>query len=463
MFKRKHKADQRDAQHELSRRALIKWSLFAGAALGVGRSRICEVLDQVAGSSVAYAAEDKTAGYVIVGDFGNGGLSNLNLLWPHVDVAKARNPGFSWHAVGQEEDVVGTDKPLVRGPETPWRMLNAKKQVTCFMAGANQTHKASADFDVGGMQIIPILSAIQTARASILPMIGVGEVSYSVAGVGGAPAIATVSAASDVVGLFNSAASRAGGLLEAQPDAVLYKAHYEAFASLNRAANRPTTTRAYQTANSAAKFLGTNLASVLAITPDEEALYGISGDMPENIAEFARGCIVAVKAFSLGLTNGVILPGMRDDPHGRFGDGSAQPTALHLGRALDGLMNHLSAKTDPNGKTLADVTTIVFKGDTPKDPLDRNVWPDNTPQNSNWVYVYGAGYLKSGWFGGVDRGGGARGFDPATGADAPFNSGDSLRAAAAAIAFAVARGDMRRVQDFINGVDINGLVNLQLV
>jgi hypothetical protein len=130
---------------------------------------------------------------------------------------------------------------------------------------------------------------------------------------------------------------------------------------------------------------------------------------------------------------------------------------------FDGLMNDLNSNVDPNGKTLGDVTTIVVWGDTPKTPLDRNGWGDGTPGNSNWVYAYGAGFLKSGWFGGIDRQGNVNGFDSATGEPAPYNGNQTMRAAAAAIAFAVARGDMRRVQDFVNGVDINGLVNLQLI
>ena len=93
----------------------------------------------------------------------------------------------------------------------------------------------------------------------------------------------------------------------------------------------------------------------------------------------------------------------------------------------------------------------------------RIVFTDGTPGNTNWVWAYGAGYLKTGWQGSIDRNGNVMGIDPATGNPAPYNQTSSATAAAAAIAFSVARGDMRRVQDFVNGVDINGLVNLQLV
>ena len=457
----KSKTSERDDSREVTRRALIKWGIAASAALGVSRSRLAEIFEKHAGKGVAYAAEDKTASFVIAIPMGNGGLANMNLLWPHVDVAEANNPNFSIHAVGQYTRVVGTDKPLVRNPQTPWMELTGKKQMTCFMAGNNQTHVNNATFNVGQNPLLPTLAAIQTSRSSVIPFVGVGDISYGNAP--GAPAISTVGEANDVVGLFNSAASQAGGLLATTSHADLYKAHYDAYASLNKSARNATTTRSYNTAKSAAKFLGTNLATLLQITQEDENRYGIDGNMPGNIAQMGRGFIVAVKAFRLGLTSGVALPGLRNDPHGLF-DGNGQANeAENLRKVFDGLMADLNANVDQNGKTLGDVTTIVVWGDTPKQPLDKGGWGDGTPENSNWVYAYGAGYLKTGWFGGITRDGTVSGFDPTTGAEVPYNGNQTMRAAAAAVAFAVARGDMRRVQDFVNGIDISGIVNLQLV
>ena len=45
--------------------------------------------------------------------------------------------------------------------------------------------------------------------------------------------------------------------------------------SLNRAANRSTTTAAYATGKTSAKLLGTNLATALAVTNDDLARYGV--------------------------------------------------------------------------------------------------------------------------------------------------------------------------------------------
>jgi hypothetical protein len=77
------------------------------------------------------------------------------------------------------------------------------------------------------------------------------------------------------------------------------------------------------------------------------------------------------------------------------------------------------------------------------------------------MYVLGAGYLKSGWFGGIRRDGTVMGWNPTTGEETTsMNSSQTAEPAAAAVAYAVARGDMRRVGDFYRGVDIAGVINL---
>jgi hypothetical protein len=72
--------------------------------------------------------------------------------------------------------------------------------------------------------------------------------------------------------------------------------------------------------------------------------------------------------------------------------------------------------------------------------------------------VLGAGHLRTGWFGGVRRDGSVAGFDPTSGEERMGASAATANAAAAAITFAVARGDMRRVGDFYRGQSIRGLV-----
>src|SRR5690606_24540797 len=138
-------------------------------------------------------------------------------------------------------------------------------------------------------------------------------------------------------------------------DAMLYKAHYDAFAQLNRAAERSTQRASYQTASSAAQFLGTNLAAKLQITQEDLNRYGIDGTTRNNVRDIGRARIVSVKAFKMCLTNAIALPAMRDDPHGAFADGSAMSVPLMLKKVFDWFMNALKNTIDDHtGQVLAD-------------------------------------------------------------------------------------------------------------
>jgi hypothetical protein len=217
----------------------------------------------------------------------------------------------------------------------------------------------------------------------------------------------------------------------------------------------------------AAGFLGRNLAALLEPTAADMQRYGITDGTPNKLRALARACVVAAKAFKLNLTQSVITPAMRDDPHGAFGDmGTLQSTIGGLGKILDEFMNDLAAMPDPSctARSLSDSVVITVHGDTPKDPRERSGWPDGTPNNSNWLYVMGNGYLKTGWHGGVRADGQTDGWDPTTGANiANQQSMNTSAAAGAATAFAIAKGDMRRVQDFYTGPALDGVVNINPV
>ena len=448
---------KRDEQREITRRALIKWSVAAGAALGVSRSKIFEILEKTAGRDVAHAAAANATTRSVHLIAGNGGAAWWQLLWPHNDIAAAADPNFAYHLPGQTMLVSGTDKPLTVGPDTPFRDMPASKQMTCFQCGNNETHtqNPTSVISLNGNNIISIASALQSASPSVIPMITIGGVDAGTAP--GAARPAGVNNADGVVNLFNSAASRAGGLLSNAADATLYKAHYDAFAQLNAAAARSTNRSSYQTASSAAQFLGTNLAAKLQITQADLDRYGIDGTTRANVRDIGRALIVAVKAFKMGLTNSVSLPAMRDDPHGAFADGSAMSVPPMLRKVFDGFMNDLKATVDDaTGQVLADDTVITVCGDTTKDPTNRGGWPDGTPNNSNVMWVYSAGHLKSGWFGGTTRNRVAQGFD-ANGNTAAYNGTNTAKYALASVAYAVAKRDDRAITPFANGVTIAGV------
>ena len=447
------RSNQRDQERELTRRALIKWSLAAGAALGVSRSRILGVLDKTAGRGIADAAGMVSTKRSIHIRAGSGGFAWFQLLWPQNDIAAAADGTVAWHQPAQTRMAPGTDRPLTVSSDSPFDTFAGNRQMSVFMAGSNEAHVNNPNSivrSVGGSSMFAIAAALQSTNASVVPVITVADVALGSAP--GAPRAAVVPTGEDIVGLFNSAASRAGQLLAASSHADLYRAHYATLAGLNRAAERSTNKLPYATGRSAARFLGTNLELELRILPADLTRYGIDPSTRPEIAEIGRTLIVAAKAFASGLTSSVILPGIRDDPHTAFDNmTSLAATTRGLKKVLDGFMADLASKTDSlTQQPLSESIVITIEGDTPKTPLDRVNWLDNTPGNSNWVYVYGGGKLRTGWFGGITRTGVVSGFDPATGAAAPYQGDLQAQAAVAAVAYAIANGDKRRVGDFTN-------------
>jgi len=468
----------RDHRRELDRRALIKWSLAAGAALGVARSRILDVLEGTGGRDLAQAAAATPNKRSVHIRAGTGGLAWFQLMWPHNDVAAANNPAFAWHLRGQQSIIQGTGGRLTVGPDTAFRALAPEKQITALMAGSNEQHTDNPNSiarSVAGGSLFAIASVLQADTPSVVPVITVDDVDFGTAP--GAPQPSNVPGADDIVGLFNSAASRAGGLLSKTTHADLYRAQYATLAALNRASGLSTTRAPYHTGRNAARFLGTNLAARLAFRPGvDDVAYGMTapaftaitntagtGNKRDQVANFGKSLAVAAKAFEMGLTASVVLPSLRDDPHGAFGTGgnlTAESTAIigTLRTMLDAFLADLAARHDSvTGTALSEDVVITIEGDTPKTPLVNATWPDNTPQNSNWMFVYGGGKLKTGWFGGIDRTGNVTGFDPHTGLAAAPSSDLQAKAAVAAVAYAITRGDLRRVQDF-TPTDISGLI-----
>jgi hypothetical protein len=463
----------RDKDRDITRRALIQWGVAASAALGVSRSRLADIFERAGGKQLAHAATAAPTKRSVHIRAGNGGIAWFTLLWPHNDIAAAapNNPVTTWpHAPAQTQRLMGTGGVLTTGPNTPFMPVEGNApSVTAFMAGNNEAHVQNPNSiarSLNGNSMFAIASVLQQASPTVIPVIAVDDVQLGTAP--GAPRAAVVPTGNDIVGLFNSAASRAGGLLERAKyagHADVYRAHFETLAALNRASSRSTNRDSYATARSAAGFLGQNLAAKLAIQPADEIAYGIKNSdgtpsaMRPEVAAMARTLIVTAKAFQLHLTSSVMLPGVRDDPHDAFTNPAKANTAADLKKILDAFMKDLSQRTDEaTGAPLSDDIVITIEGDTPKNPNDRTNWLDDTPANSNWMYVYGGGLIKTGWFGSVDRNRNVKGFDPASGAATSYDGDLGAQAAVAAVAYAISKGDKRRVQDF-SRLDISGIVN----
>ena len=444
-----------------ARRRFLRWTAAAGALLALDRARVLDVVADSAGSAMADEAACAVTNRSVHLVAGDGGFAWFQLLWPHVEIATSTVDNFAFHAKGMATQAGDTDQPFYFAPETPWQDLDKTKRITAMMAGQNQTHTPTpgSSATVGnGLGLLATVAAIQRSTPSLLPVIAVDPIAFGNAP--GAPQPATVGNADGMVQLFNSAASRA--TLSVAGDAAAFEAYYKAFLGLNKAAGRSTWQRQLRTGKASANFLGKNLAALLSPTADDLTRYGLDSGTPSKLSEIGRSLITTAKAFKLGLTQSVIVPVMRDDPHGAFAD---MPTLLMtvalLGKMLDEFMADLQAEKDPlcSERTLADNVVLTVHGDTPKDPREKGGWPDGTPGNSNWIYVMGNGHLKTGWFGGVKADGSVSGFDPTTGAEVPGQVADATSApAGAAVAYAVAKGDMKRVADFYSGPSIAGVV-----
>jgi hypothetical protein len=458
-------AAQRDEQRALTRRSLIKWTLASAAAFGIPRWKAFEILEHGGGKALAAeaACHPSNRSVHIIG--GSGGFAWFNLLWPHNEVAASGNPDFAFHAYGQTTMAAGTDKPLTLGPQAPWKSRPGNLQITALMGGRNEAHTNQPTTNTsiaGGTSVFAAVASIQSTNPSLVPVITVDDVPFGVAG--GAPADARVGASRDIVGLFNSAASRAGGVLEDTADAELFSINYNTLIALNKVSKQKTADAGISVGKKAAALIGTNLADKLAVSDVELARYGITGGSRGNLKDLALGLAITAKAFALGLTSSVVLPAMRDDPHGAFQDMTGlQTTITTLGTMLDAFMEDCLAFEDSAcpGAKVSDSLVMSIHGDTPKNPLQNDDWSDGTPKNSNWVFAYGNGLLKTGWFGQVKANGDTATFDPETGDDNFDESTESRSAsAAAAVAYAVANGDMRRVADFYRGPALTGIVNL---
>jgi hypothetical protein len=451
---------KRDDEREVTRRALIKWTVAAGAALGVSRGKIIEILEKTAGKETAFQAAASITTRSVHICAGNGGLSWFTLLFPQVDIIQANDANLSYHKPGMFTKVDGTDRPYFVGPDSPWQTLAPAKQFTGFVAGRSQAHTNDPQTTVATLNnnnIFAFATALQSSSPSVVPVIAINGLTIGTAP--GASAATAVGDATQIVNLFNSAASRAGGLLSKSQDATTYAVQYAAFAQLNKAAQRSTQKISYGTAVGAAGLLGTNLAAKLQIQTADLTRYGVSGATPNNVKAIANALIVAVKAFQMGLTNSIVMPAMNDDPHGAFADGRINTIPAQLKVILDAFMTDLTSTTDSvTNEVLSDNTVITITGDTPKDSTSHagGNWGDGTPGGSNLVFTYGAGHLKTGWFGGISRTATVTGYDAAAN-NATYDPVMTAKYALASIAYAIAKGDERAISPFANGVAISGI------
>jgi hypothetical protein len=451
-----------------ARRDFIKWTIGLGAALGLRPWKVFEVQESVVGPAVAASASCSSVNRFVGFIGGNGGHAWNTQLWPHP--VQATQAGAAFYATGKAtpQAVGAGDHAMPLAPDAP---KFAGKSMTAFVCGNNETHttvglKTTAVVGTG-ISMFAAAAALQTASPTLVPAIAVSQLPYGAAA--GAPAVASVPNPAGMVDLFNSASSLAGGALANASDAALFEAYYKANLSLHAAAARPTMTSGLLTGKVAANLLGKNLASQLRPSAADLARYGITAGTPAKLSSIGNTLITTAKAFALNLTSHIMLPAFLDDPHGAFGDMATLTSTVQMyGKMLDAFMADVMSIDDPMcaGMKIGDNLVMAWIGDTTKDAFTPGGWPDGTNSNSNVMWVLGNGWVKAGWFGEDNGGQTLVTWDPTTGANMPtggMTSGALAAPASAAVLFAVAKGDMRRVSDFYRGAAITGITNANLL
>lgn len=462
-----------------SRRRFIRWLGAVGAAAAVDRTRLLNFVSDSGGVAMADGMTCATVNRSVHLVGGTGSHAWFQLLWPFPEIAQSNNASFAYHSFDVPGVAYNGDKPFYYAPEAPW-MMNGQpmpgRQVTGLMSGANETHTQTPTTPAvvaANAAMVATCAAIQRSVPTLLPAIGVGSVNLGAAP--GAPSASNVPDATGMVDLFNSSASQL--ILAAQEDRDLYETYYKAVVGLREGAKLPTWKRHLNVTKTAANVVGRNLASQLTPSNADLTAYGVtalqasqaSSTAKTKLTNCARALITAAKAFKLNLTMNVqiaLAPGATDDaftdPHGTFNNMAAtKATVAALGTMLNAFYNDLASSPDPScvEKTLAETVIFTAHGDTPKTPLQASAWPDATPGNSNWLYVMSNGYVKNGWFGQIKADGSTYGFDPATGADVLNKpAAETSTAAGAAVAYAVAKGDLKVVDDFYSGPALDGIL-----
>lgn len=468
-----------------ARRDFLRWISAAGAAIALDRSRLLDYLSSEGGVALADELHCRTTNRSVHLVGGNGSFAWFQLLWPHVEIAKANDPTFAYHATAAEtlfpNDIVpgDHDRPFAYSPEAPWVQGGVvQRKMTALMAGKDETNtQTPTTTNTVGTDIAmtAAVAAIQRATPSFLPVVGVGSVELGNAP--GVPALAHAASGPEMAHVFASEASRL--TLQSEENRGLFESYYGSILKLREGARRPTWTRHVAITTKAVQSLGQNLLQQLEPHQEDLDAYGIGRFAPEitssakdKLSRLGHALITTARAFKLGLTNSVIIAlseaGISDTTftgaNTVFGDlPHLQGTLAVFGKMLNAFYEELALAPDDTcpGTAIDRSVILTVHGDTPHTPLQSTGWPFATPDGCNWVYVMGAGYLATGWFGGVKPNGVVFGFDPTTGEDLPGQKSENTSTCAgAAIAYAVAKGNMNRVRDFYSGPDISALVKL---
>jgi hypothetical protein len=385
-----------------------------GGVTDTGADTNVTMTDAGADGRVASSLPECAAQRVVHLVGGNGGVAHFTQTWPVPSVITGYQATYAYDDPKTALYAPGAtpDHPLyaraVAG-KALWSATGTAPQPTVFVAGLNETHTTVPAQTVIGTTDVVASGAL--AQKPLAPPVGVLE--FEIAGIygaaTGAPTATHVTTISDAINAIGLATT----LTAAQRSAL-----YPDPATVNT-------------------WLG-----------------GPDGGAASTITTIAETLLFAVNVFKAGYVGTIVAPAYNDDPHGYFaaGPGPAGAASDQLAGVLQQFYAALATTPEPscshNGAvvSLADNVAFIATGDTPRDPFVAAGWPDGTPGNSNWIFFRSNGWLKPGWFGGIDSVAGRQLFDPTTGtlnAGATTTADDT--ASRLAILFAITRGNTQAV------------------
>lgn len=444
-----------------SRRDFIRGMFAASAALGLGPSRAYEMLYRTGGSAMADLG---TPGFMVNIVLGTGALARATVIWPVPRVVEQNQPNYAIDGVQRFKSITLPNGRKLYSRVVDGKPVFEKRPWTVMVAGSANAHSSFPAFNGntvqitqdGGGNLFSAAAVIQRPLNALIPAIGIqrnGQSPNFNPVAPGAPAPSIVPDGQAMVDLFSSAASKLMGRLAPTQNQELFRQYYTAFMGLTQWAERPTYGRVKGDARTALGLVVKNLATELAVKPGQVADWGgqvAQGDA--RLKALTESLIVTANSFRLGLAAQCTMPAFNDDPHGAF---AGNPTELFdgLARVLQRFQSELDNTPDPSNpsKKIGDRVIMTISGDTPKDPFQRNGWPDGTPGGMNLLFVQGAGLLQPGWIGDVTPGARVN-WDPATGqTNMNVPTAVCTSAACGAVLYAVSGGKKDAVRPYYSG------------
>jgi hypothetical protein len=460
----------------ISRRDLIKWGTFVGAALGLPHWKVLECLDHTLGKAYgATIAEPQTAATVI-GYAPNGGLAHYTQFWGTTPQIAQRGANVPLHAAASAITLSANSKgaPLMGTNLYPFNNIpGLTNHASIFVCGVDETHSGVQDnlgtFRFNATTYWPALSTVvQSIDNATLPQIAIGANTLIGTATNQRPT-ARANNPDIFAGLFTKRLSKTGQALEmakAGQNAPVFKAAFTTYARLLYASGVGRDRVDYMTGKTldsgkaSTEILAQNLGNILQPTTEELTRYGVNvAGTDAVVVNFAKTLITFKKAVERNLTRSVAVQAAQgNDPHGADPANGGRPEDRATWTALSKTWREFTI--DMLAANQHFVATVA--GDTTKSVTASSGWPDGLSQNGDLSMMFvldTTARISDGFFGAAGPGVANRAisFNAATGAPDAAAGGP---AAAAAVLSACVQAVSRKTANEPAGVVLSNTLGI---